>query len=160
MEEKNTEEAFRWIVGLFRKHSIPFQISGGFAARLYGSQRELNDIDIGIPDNCFEKLYPDVKEYVVFGPAHYTSEKWDLQLMALKYKGQKIDIAGRDTIKFFYEKEKKWVPAHRDLTEGTLMEVYGLTVPVIQREKLIAYKKKLGREVDMLDVEMLEKSSP
>lgn len=153
----NTEEAFRWIVGLFQKHSIPFQISGGFAARLYGSNREPNDIDIGVPDDCLEKLYPDVKEYVVFGPARHTSKTWDLKLLALSYKNQKIDIAGRDTIRFFDGEE--WVSAHRDLTENTLMEVYGLKVPVIPKDRLIAYKKKLGREVDMHDVDALEKLS-
>lgn len=159
MKKRNTEEALRWIVALFHKHQIPFQISGGFAARLYGSNRELNDIDIGIPDDCFEKLYPDVKEYVVFGPEHYKSEKWNLKLMALRYKNQKIDIAGRNTISFFSEKEQKWIPAHRDLTEATFMEVYGLTVPVIPKDKLIAYKKRLGREVDLLDIENLERKN-
>lgn len=141
---------------MLQKHSIPFQISGGFAAQLYGSQRELNDIDIGIPDDCLEKLYSDVKEYVVLGPAHYKSKKWDLKLMALMYKNQKIDIAGRDTIKFFSEKENKWIPAHRDLTDGVLMEAYGLSVPVIPKDALIAYKKKLGREVDLQDIHTLE----
>lgn len=32
-QEKNTEAAFKWIVVLLKKHSIPFQISGGFASR-------------------------------------------------------------------------------------------------------------------------------
>jgi hypothetical protein len=155
MEEKDTEEAFKWIVGLLHKHAIPFQIAGGFAARLYGSERELADIDIGIPDSRFDELYPDVKEYSTFGPAQYVDEEWILQLLTLKYKGQEIDIAGKDNSKIFDKETKTWVSASRDLSISEIREVYGLTVPIIPREGLIAYKKKLMREVDKADLKAL-----
>jgi hypothetical protein len=154
--EKNTEEAFKWIVGLLQKHSILFQISGGFAARLYGSTRELADIDIGIPDNKFNELLSDIKKYIIFGPARYVDEEWDLKLVTLKYKGQDIDIAGRDTIKIFDKLNKVWIPGHRDLTINEDKEVYGITVPVIPKESLITYKKKIMREVDIIDIKALE----
>ena len=148
MVEKNTEEAFKWIVGLLNKYSIPFQIAGGFAARLYGSERELADIDIGISDNRFDELYPDVKEYITFGPAQYLDDEWDVKLMTLNYKGQEIDMAGEDTIKLFDKKTKNWISASCDFSKSENKEVYGLTVPVIPKEALIAYKKKLMRAVD------------
>ena len=53
METRDTEAAFRWIVGLFKKHQIPFSNRGGFAARAYGVQRELHDIDFDIPEADF-----------------------------------------------------------------------------------------------------------
>ncbi|MES2203470.1 MAG: hypothetical protein V4474_04065 [Patescibacteria group bacterium] len=156
MITKNTEAAFRWIVDLLQKHSIPFQISGGFAARLYGSQRKLHDIDIGIPDDRFEELLPELKQYITYGPAHYVDEQWDLKLVSLTYEGQDIDIAGRTTIKFFDTDTQSWAPAHQDLTKSETKEVYSLTVPVIPKAALIAYKKKLGRAVDIQDVQALE----
>lgn len=156
MKEKNTEEAFKWIVGLLQKHSIPFQISGGFAARLYGSERELADIDIGIPDSAFDVIYPEVRTYITHGPEHYIDSEWDLKLMTLQYEGQEIDIVGRDTIKIFDKSQKIWIPAHRDLTISENQEVYGIVVPVIPKDALIAYKKKIDREVDRLDVKALE----
>jgi hypothetical protein len=156
-ENRNTEAAFKWIVGLLRKHSIPFQIGGGFAARLYGSGRELADIDIGVNDASLEKLHPHVQEYVTFGPGHYVDKKWDLQLMTLKYEGQEIDIVGRDTLMIFDTLANALVPGHRDLTAHENIEVYGSVVPVISKAALIAYKKKLLREVDRLDVEALER---
>lgn len=156
MTEKNTEEAFKWIVGLLHKHSIPFQIAGGFAARLYGSERELADIDIRISDNRFDELYSDVKEYIVFGPAQYLDDEWDLKLMTLKFKGQEIDIAGEDNIKIFDKASKNWISFSRDLSISENKEVYGLTVAVIPKEALIAYKKKLTREVDLADLKALE----
>lgn len=156
MKKKNTEAAFKWIVGILKKSSVPFQISGGFAARLYGSKRELADIDLGIPDNSFDTIYPEVKEYIIYGPEHYLDDEWDLKLMTLKYENQKIDIAGRDTIKIFDKERQTWVSAHRDLTVSEDIEVYGITVPVIPKQALIDYKKKINRKVDRLDVEAME----
>jgi hypothetical protein len=155
-QEINTEKALKWIVGLLQKYSIPFQIGGGFAVRLYGSRRELNDIDIGIPDDRFEHLLPEIKKYVTYGPAHFADDRWDLKLMSLKYEGQKIDIAGRNEIQFFDKESNSWVPGHRDLTNSVFKEAYGIIVPVIPKDALIAYKKKLAREVDMEDVKFLE----
>ncbi|MDO8518107.1 MAG: hypothetical protein Q7S26_02345 [bacterium] len=156
MEEKNTEGAFRWIVGLLRKHSIPFRIAGGFAASIYGSARPIADIDIGIPDDRFDDLYEDVKEYVTFGPAQYLDREWDLKLMTLMYRGQEIDIDGATTSKFFDRDTNTWIVGTRDLSIHEMREVYGILVPVIPKAALIAYKKKLGRSVDIQDVEALE----
>ena len=83
-------------------------------------------------------------------------DEWDLQLMTLKYKGQEIDIAGEDNIKLFDNETKHWISASRDLSISENKEVYGLTVPVIPKEALIAYKKKLMREVDQADLKVLE----
>ncbi len=156
IDVKNTEGAFKWIVGLLQKHSIPFQISGGLAARLYGSTRDLADIDIGIPDDRFDDLYRDVKQYIIYGPERYLDDEWDLKLMTLKYQGQEIDIAGRDNIKIFDKSNKIWTPAHRDLTISEDKEVYGIIVPVIPKESLIAYKSKIARYVDLEDIRQLE----
>jgi hypothetical protein len=153
---RNTESAFKWIVGLLHKNTIPFQISGGFAARLYGSTRELADIDIGIPDNRFEELCLDVKKHIIYGPEHYLDDEWDLKLMTLEYENQKIDIAGRDEIKIFDKSKRVWVPAHRDLTISVDKEVYGMRVPVIPKKSLITYKKKIMRDVDRLDIQAIE----
>ncbi|MFZ3016050.1 MAG: hypothetical protein WA101_03610, partial [Minisyncoccia bacterium] len=73
---KNTEKAFLWIVNILNNKNIPFQISGGFAAKIYGSPRELNDIDIDIPDENFPDIYDGVKQYAIYGPEHYKDAKW------------------------------------------------------------------------------------
>ena len=53
---KDTEGALKWIVKILRDHNIPFQISGGFAARIYGSKRELADIDIDVATDRLDEL--------------------------------------------------------------------------------------------------------
>ncbi|MDP1707280.1 MAG: hypothetical protein Q8L30_01890 [bacterium] len=155
MEMRNTEKALHWIVGLLRKHEIPFQIAGGFAARLYGSPRELADIDIGIPDNRFADIYPDIKDYLTFGPAQYTDEVWDLQLMTVVYAGQEIDIAGEDTIKWFDKANHSWAAGRCDFLNYEMKEIYGLSIPVMPKEAHIAHKKKLMRDVDKEDADAL-----
>ncbi len=152
------EAAFKWIVGILQKHQIPFQISGGFAARLYGSTRELADIDIAISDVRMSELIPDVSEYISFGPARYLDEEWDLQLITLNYREQEIDIGGIDNIKIFDKETKYWVSMSRDIAVVETKEVYGISVPLIPKSTLIAYKKKLMRDVDRLDILAMENS--
>ena len=40
------QSAAKWIVSQLRERNIPFLICGGLAARGYGSQRDLHDIDL------------------------------------------------------------------------------------------------------------------
>src|SRR3989339_2139307 len=105
---KNTEKAFKWIVGILQENKIPFQLSGGFAARIYGSDRPLYDIDIEVPDSYFDKLLPFIKDYLIYGPQRYLDETFDLLLMTLKYEGQKIDISGCETDKLFNHQTRRW----------------------------------------------------
>ncbi len=155
MEERDTEKALRWIVDLLQTHGIPFQIAGGFAARLYGSSRKLADIDIGIPDNRFDDLFPNVKNYLTFGPAQYTDEEWDLKLMTFVYEGQEIDIAGEDTIKYFDRTKQVWVTGRCNFSKFEMKEIFEISIPIIPKESLIAHKKMIGREVDIQDVHEL-----
>jgi len=154
-EERNTKEAFLWIVNILQKHKIPFQIKGGFASRLYGALRELADIDISIPEDRFDELLPDIKDYIKFGPEQYLDEEWDIKLITLKYKGQYIDITGAFEKKNFDKTNQKWVNIPSNFDTSVYMNVYGSNVPVIAKEDLIAYKKLIQRDVDIADIEFL-----
>ncbi len=146
---RRTKEAFRWIIEILRKHKIPFQISGGFAAKIYGSNRQLVDIDIGVPDNRLKEILPDVREYIIYGPKRYIDNYFDLLLMTLKYKGQEIDIYGNNKMKLFDCKNKKWVKNKINLTDSITKKVYGTNVPIIHKKMLIAYKKLIGINEDI-----------
>ena len=154
---RRTREAFIWTVGILRKRGIPFQIQGGFAARIYGSRRPLADIDIGIPDSRLSEILPDVRSHIIYGPKRYVDGSFDLLLMTLKYKGQEIDVFGATNGKLFELKSGKWVNVKFKLEDSTMKSVYGLKVPVIGKKGLIQYKKKLQRDVDVEDVRQLEK---
>ena len=105
-DRKNFKSAFKWIVDILRENHIPFQISGGLAAKMYGSKRRLYDIDVDIPDHLLRRLVSRVKPYVIFGPARFKDECWNLKLMTLKYHGQLIDISGAKKAKIFNKKQR------------------------------------------------------
>lgn len=51
---RDTKAALAWITGILKSSQVPFQISGGLAANVYGATRELADIDIDLPDEKFD----------------------------------------------------------------------------------------------------------
>lgn len=156
--EEKTKKALIWITDILNKHNISFQISGGFSAKIYGSPRPLNDIDIDIPEYGFEKIVDEVKEYIVFGPEHYVDEKWDLMLMTLNYFGQEIDIGGSENLKIFDEKNNKWLPFPTDFNKVVYFVVAGIKVPVIPKEDLIEYKSYLNGDHQKIDIDSVKKS--
>lgn len=154
---KNARLALKWIIRVLEKHQIPYQIAGGLAARGYGVQRPLEDIDIDIPEKCFDLILSDIKPYITFGPSHYKSELWDLYLLTLNYKNQPIDISGAHTTKIFNQKDGKWQKIKTDFAKTEIRPIFDIEVPLIQRAELIRYKSVLNRKVDQIDVQQLQK---
>ena len=154
---KNTKAALKWITEILNDNAIPFQITGGFAARLYGSNRPLYDIDLEISDNDFEKLTPFVKGYLFYGPDRSKDETFDILLMTLEYKGQLIDISGANTDMLYNKEAKRWESCNTDITQAVEMEVYNLRVPVATWQSLLEYKKRAARPTDLEDVKNIER---
>jgi len=153
---KDTQTALRWITDILKKHHVPFQIAGGLAAIAYGSTRELEDIDIDIPEEKFSIIKDEVESFITFGPAQFKSDSWDLLLMTLNYHGQDIDLSGAHTTKIYDKQNRKWKKLITDFSKVNFINLYGVDLPVIPREELIAYKTALARPVDLLDVKQLE----
>jgi len=152
---RKTKEAFTWIIGILKEHKIPFQITGGFAANIYGSNRVLVDIDIGIPDEKIFEIQNRVKKFIIYGPKRYKDNVFDLLLMTLKYKGQEMDIYGINSEKLFNKKTNKWNKARINLSKTTKKKVFNLIVSIIPLKDLISYKKKISRNVDIQDIKAL-----
>jgi len=156
MKEKSTETALKWIIGILNKYSIPFQIGGGFAAYVYGVQRPIYDIDIALPTNKLAVLVPEVQQYITHELKEHKDSHWEFVGMTLKYKGQEIDLVGAQGKKYLDEKTQTWITSENDFSTSETREVFGIRIPLMAKEKLIAYKKNLGREVDLIDVHGLE----
>ena len=153
---KNPELTFHWIIDILEKHNIDFVVTGGLAAKSYGSPRPLNDIDIDIHDNDFGRILNDVKPYITSGPAHYQDERWDLQLMTLNHEGQDIDISGGDTLKICDAATGQWQENQTDFIHVEQRNIFGREVPVISRQDLVSYKTMLQGNHQKIDIQAVQ----
>lgn len=154
---QKTIYALQWIIEILNRLNIQYQIAGGFAAKLYGSERELNDIDVEISEKDFYKILPEIHLYITWGPARFKNEKWDTMLIILDYKGQMIDISGVETAKMSNKERTKWIPNELSTFNTIDIEVADLIVKVIHPKGLIEYKKELDGEHQILDIQATEK---
>jgi predicted nucleotidyltransferase len=152
---KQTEAAFHWVVDTLESLHIPFQVTGGLAARVYGSDRELADIDIDIPEECILTITEYAKPWVVYGPERYVNDTFDMVVMTIEKDGQEIDIAGFGSGKIFQKSTGMWIPDKVHLIHAERMIVFGREVPVIAKHDLIAYKQSIAREVDIEDIRQI-----
>lgn len=75
MDEKSElHTALLWIKEILTAMDIPYQTTGGLAAKCYGATRPLHDVDIYVPGEAIPKLEEKLKEYIEFGLAHYKDE--------------------------------------------------------------------------------------
>jgi hypothetical protein len=144
--------ALAWVVGLLERHDIPFQAVGGLAARAYGATRPLADLDFYIPMERFPELLPKASPHVVWGPEHYRDANWDITFVKLAYAGQPIEFGDATAAYFFDRAAQAWVRQEIDFGASVWHEVLGVRVPVMPLSELIAYKRRLAREVDYLDL--------
>lgn len=156
--EPKTLSALKWITEILDKNTIPYKIGGGFAAHIYGSPREINDIDISLSGKDFDLILPNVKEYITAGPKHYLNEKWDCTTLSLNYHGQDIDLTDVDTLKMTNLEQTNWIQV-KDirLFENIIKDINGIKVSIMDPRDLIAYKKELGGEHQLIDIEAVRK---
>jgi 8-oxo-dGTP pyrophosphatase MutT (NUDIX family) len=152
------EHALRWIHEILSREKIPFVVSGGLAARLHGATRPLYDIDLDIPQSRLKDLLPHVQRYVVFGPARFQDEIFDLELLTLNVGSQLIDIAGAESVRLFDKNAGVWRADPTDLTAFELRSMCGLELPATPRDLLIRYKRWIARPTDIQDIEEISQA--
>lgn len=141
-----------WIVGLLRDRNILFQICGGLAAKGYGAERELNDIDLFVPGEHFATVVQAGQAYISKPAKHYCEEGWDLTYVQFKYEGIKVEVGNADGAQIFDVASQTWVPLHIEFDRYETASVLGLELPLMLREDLIRYKTMLSRPVDIDDI--------
>lgn len=154
-DDASTEKALRWIVGVLERRDVPFQVVGGLAARAYGAARPLVDIDLYIPAVKVEAVLEAVRPHVTRPPTRHRDAHWDLVFMQLEYAGRTIEIGVADDARYRDVRAGRWRHADIDFEAADARDVFGVRVPVMARDRLIAYKRRLGRAVDRADVEAL-----
>ncbi|BBI52303.1 hypothetical protein HORIV_47240 [Vreelandella olivaria] len=144
--------AAEWIVGLLRDSNIPFQICGGLAAKGYGAERELNDIDLFVPGEHFSKVVQAGQSYISKPAKHYCEEGWDLTYVQFKYEGIKVEVGNADGAQIFDTASQDWASLNIEFDRYEIVSVLGLKLPLMLKEDLIRYKSVLSRPVDIDDI--------
>ena len=70
----DTLPALNWIIGFLKSNDIPYVACGGLAAKVYGAERKLNDIDIYVPDKYFYSVVEYGAPYITYGPSHHKGD--------------------------------------------------------------------------------------
>lgn len=154
--DNSTKQAFIWIVDLLSANYIPFYITGGFAAKHYGSNRKLYDIDIEVPEKYLDNIKILAQDYVLSGPKQYQDDNFDVMLLTINYLGQRIDISGYGNDKLYNHRTKKWEQNYsKDNTIN--VKIFVRKVSIITLNDLIVYKQKIGRPTDLKDLISLNK---
>lgn len=154
---KKVMSGLRWIVTILDEHKIPYKIGGGFAAKVYGSSREVNDIDISLSGKFFDIIVSEVSNYITAGPKHYLNEKWDCNTLSVNYYGQDIDMTDIDTLRMTNLEKTEWFNVkEKRLYDGITTDINGTLVSIMDPRDLISYKKLLGGEHQKIDIDAIQ----
>ncbi len=146
------KKVLKFLVDTLNKNKIDFQVSGGLGAIAYGATRELLDIDIEIYKKDCLTARELLKDFIMNDFHRCEDDGFELWMMRLNIDGVQVDInqVEEDYIRD-REGNKKLLPENLENTE--LKNVDGIEFPVQNKRNLIEYKKMLGRDTDLTDVE-------
>lgn len=147
--------ALRWIASVLDDLGVRWVVAGGLAARAHGATRPLHDIDLYVEEGALERILPRVRAHHAHGPRRHRDERWDCLFLEVRYAGEEIELAEDARCRHRSGADAPWHPAGVDFDAADRREVSGVEVPVMPLEALVAYKRRLGREVDRRDLEEL-----
>jgi hypothetical protein len=156
-DDRSAGAALAWIAGVLDDLGVPYQVVGGLAARAHGATRPLVDIDLYVPSEALEPVARAVAPHVTRPPTRHRDEHWDLAYMKLEYAGRTVEIAGADDARYREGDGDRWWDADIDFDASRRIGILGTEVPVMGRERLMEYKRRLDREVDRLDLDLIDR---
>ena len=151
--EKCIAKALSWLIKQLA--DTPYSICGGLAAIAYGSQRELNDIDLFVPEADFARLVKQLQPYVSKQAQRYQGEGWDLEYVQLIYAGIKIEIGNPKDAFIYHARLGEWQPLNINFSTQSEVALYGSRLSVIDKKDLLDYKSVLQRDVDLQDIDAI-----
>lgn len=153
---KNILRVLFWMVDLLENNAIEYELTGGLAARCYGSKRKIIDIDFDLRKEELDKIARLVPENVVSGPRQYIDDGFNIRLLTLKKYGVSIDlsVAGGEKLQ---DKNQQWHHLPTNWKDKDVIYVQNRPIKIIGREELIAYKKVLNRAEDRADIREMER---
>ncbi|MCE8019306.1 MazG-related protein [Halomonas sp. MCCC 1A11036] len=151
--------ALKWLKGLLDAESVEYQIVGGLAATIHGGSRDVADIDLYIHNSDANKVLARVSQFISKPLTRYTEYGWDLEYFQLVYQNQKIEIGLSQNTKIQSALDGSWHQLEIHFSESVLKHYQGIELPVIPVHHLVEYKRILGRDVDLIDIQELTLTS-
>ena len=148
------KEALKTVVNTFKANNIPFQISGGLAAILYGVKRPLYDIDVEVYKKDMPQTITLFQKDISEAFHHIQDAHFDLWLLTLKINGVSVDISQADEC-YVGDGQGEKIRVDSDLSKAHWINFEGLEVPVVSPSELIAYKTILARDTDLIDMKQM-----
>lgn len=158
MSEK-VKVALSWLNNILESENIEYQIVGGLAATIHGGSREIADIDLYIDNSDANKVLAHVAKYISKPLTHYSEYGWDLEYFQLVYRDQKIEIGLAQNTQIQSSVDGSWHQLDIDFSKSVVKRYQGIELQVIPVHQLVEYKRILGREVDLVDIQQLASSS-
>ena len=155
-EESRVRPALEWIVDALNRHRVPYQVVGGLAARAHGARRPVVDVDLYVPFDRATAALEEIRPHIYWGPEYYLDDHWDLTYLKANYAGQKIELGDSSSNpRYFNAEAGRWEAQRVDYGRSVTIPIFGVEAKVMPKDELIRYKRHLGREVDLIDVEQL-----
>lgn len=146
--------ALRTLVEWLDAASVAYVASGGLAGNLHGSRWPLHDIDVDVPRDVQARIASDFAHAVRFGPAPYADAEFELDLLTLSLGGVEVDVSAAESV-VLRSPDGARHASPTDLRVAEERTVAGLRVRVLPLDRLIAYKRLIGRRADCAELESL-----
>ncbi len=141
------------LVDQLELHGVIYQITGGLAGNIHGSDWPLHDIDLDVGMVDMPLVAELFAPMVTFPLGRYVDDEFDLQLLRLDIGGVGVDISQAEE---GYAVTPQGCRAMiTDLDRRTKANFWGLELYVQPLEDVIAYKTTLGRSADLADLWVL-----
>jgi predicted nucleotidyltransferase len=148
MEKRQLPEEFKEFVQCLNENKIKYLLVGGWAVGIYGHPRATKDIDF-LFSNDQENLNQMQKALDKFGAPPVDLEKF-------KETGYVIRM-GSSPIQIDMINSADGIDINECFKRKTLMDIEGIKINVISIDDLIKNKKTSARNIDLADIEKLEK---
>jgi hypothetical protein len=136
-------------------HNVTYQITGGLAGNIHGSEWPLQDIDIDVAAVDMPRLAEIFAPHVTEPLGSYVDEEFDLQRLQLAIGGVRIDISQAEEGYGITSAGRQ--PITTDLRRRAKTNLWGLELYVQPLEDIILYKALIGRSADLKELQILAK---
>ena len=149
-----SEEQFstlKFLVCFFATYGIEYQVTGGLAGIIHGSQWPLHDIDVDVPRVAFPTISNFLGDYVTYPYSRYVDSEFDSYVMCLKINEVEIDLIQAEEAHVHCKGQR--ILVNLDISKAQRVFFMGLKLYVQPIAQLLGYKRLLKkRQADVSDL--------